>query len=96
MSKEHLSYLKQLKEAGEVACQAAYRRRNRSLKGACANWADLHCVGAEYRLDDFGREYYAVDIEEAAPGCESDPLAKFIADKLSEMGHANVYVRTEW
>lgn len=88
---ERLEYLQRLKVAAEISCREAYKRRI-SIYGA-VNWADLHCVSAEYRLADRGDEFFAVQIEEAAP--DAINLIEFIRGDLERQGF-KAEVEVEW
>jgi len=58
------------------------------------NWADLHCAGVEFVVDEFSDGRYVATIEEASPACPS--LCKFVANELNKVGFGDVEVRTEW
>lgn len=91
---DRLEYLGRLVKAGEEACRIAYKHRTQI--GGAVNWGDLHCVSAEYRMDEQGREFFAILVEEAAPGCEADSVAGYISKRLDEMGFIDIRVETEW
>lgn len=82
---DRLVYLAQLRAAAEAACKKARRY--------AVNWADLHCVSAEYRLDNQGDEYFSVLIEEASP--DADELIVFLTQVLKDNGYT-VEVETAW
>ena len=57
------------------------------------NWGDLRCVRVSYCLDNFGDEYYLVEIEEAL----EPELDVYIYERLSEWNPNYVFeVRSEW
>jgi len=65
------------------------------VKGAI-NWADLRCVSAEKVHDKRGREWFRVEIEEAAPGEEA--LIAAVAAGLTAKGWymPDIEIATEW
>ena len=63
------------------------------IEGAI-NWGDLYCTEATYCINQNGSEDYRVLIEEAAPGY--GPFHEFVCKYLTEHGHPNVQVVTEW
>lgn len=66
-----------------------------AIKGAI-NWADLRCVSAEKVHDKRGREWFRVEIEEAAPGEEA--LIAAVAAGLTAKGWymPDIEIATEW
>lgn len=57
------------------------------------NWADLHCVSAEWYFDDEGNTGYRVYIEEASP--DAINFRNAVNDELFARGW-DVEVITEW
>jgi hypothetical protein len=86
--------LKQLKEATNAVLRDSLRLRHTTLKDEAVNWGDLFCASAEWRVDDEGRGYYAVQVEEASP--DASVFARYVSEKLAEKGFAHVTVDTEW
>jgi hypothetical protein len=85
----HMAFIR---ATADMACAKAFDQRN-EINDA-VNWGDLSCHGVEYVVDDTGREYYRVTIEEAAPGCMQ--LIEFIDDRFHEFGFEDIEVVTEW
>jgi hypothetical protein len=60
------------------------------------NWADLRCVQTNRARDAYGRTWYRVEIEEAAPGEES--LIAAVRDGLAHLGWYvdDIEIETAW
>lgn len=58
------------------------------------NWGDLGCVAANYCIDNDGREFYQVIIEEAAE--ENPALERAIREALQRDGWEHVGVIITW
>ena len=82
--------LKELKEAANKACEAAYR----APMIESVNWDDLCCISAKKSIDDEGNIEYQVLISEAAPTAYK--LQLFVAESLMTAGFPDVEVVTEW
>ena len=85
-----VTYLKQLQSATESILRSA----DKQAIGGPVNWADLHCVSAEYILDNYDDERYEVVIEEASP--DARELTDHVNEQLGLFGYKNVFARTEW
>jgi hypothetical protein len=58
------------------------------------NWGDLGALRAAQCVDERGRRWVRVEIEEAAPGCEK--LCATVAAGLAAQGWPDVEIVTEW
>jgi len=65
-----------------------------TFDNAAVNWADLHCIDAQYCVHAEGPDAHVVVIEEASP--DNSEFQEFIHEELAHMGFLDVEVRTEW
>ena len=88
--------LLRLQRAATAACDHAFRERRRpELWNEAVNWADLQCVEAQSVVNQDGRTWCRVVIEEAGPeGCSG--FRQFIRDELGAAGFPDVEVETAW
>jgi hypothetical protein len=83
----------QLKALRRDTDRAIELQRGQGISGA-VNWADLHCVEAEWIVNDDGEEYAQVRIEEAS---ETAVLfQRAVQIELERLGWPDVSIVTEW